>query len=46
MYLEILIEVVSFWVEWFELYIVMILIVEKNLILYDNDNFLKIFNIN
>lgn len=38
MYLEILIEVVSFWVEWFELYIVMILIVEKNLILYDNDN--------
>lgn len=38
MYLEILIEVVSFWVEWFELYIVMILIVENNLILYDNDN--------
>lgn len=37
MYLEILIEVVSFWVEWFELYIVMILIVENNLILYDND---------
>lgn len=31
-------EVVSFWVEWFELYIVMILIVENNLILYDNDN--------
>lgn len=30
-------EVVSFWVEWFELYIVMILIVENNLILYDND---------
>lgn len=38
MYLEILIEVVSFWVEWFELYMVMILIVENNLILYDNDN--------
>lgn len=38
MYLEILIEVVSFWVEWFELYVVMILIVENNLILYDNDN--------
>lgn len=38
MYLEILIEVVSFWVEWFELYIVMILIVENNLIVYDNDN--------
>lgn len=37
MYLEILIEVVSFWVEWFELYIVMILIVENNLISYDND---------